>query len=109
MQVSDQQIFIVTVFPFTVIGNDRLVSDTCLNAFEVRSVQNASTTILKTIPKGDRASCISCISHVDGLAELVVTGGRDGDVHLWDIDRGETRVGHHYKHMNIQACTCVES
>jgi WD40 repeat protein len=66
----------------TVVG-DRLVTVNKSGDIEVRLVLTGQ--VVQTIHSGDD---IICITPVPGHPELLVTGHRDGAVHLWDIEKG---------------------
>ena len=84
-----------------VIG-DRLISVNNSSDIEVRRVHNGE--MAHTIPG---IGIIWRMSPVAGHSALLVTGGMNGNVHLWDIDKGE------HQSMNIGMCvqesTCAES
>jgi WD40 repeat protein len=70
-----------------VVG-DRLVTaiNRKTNDVEVRFV-HAPGQVVHTMHLRDN-SIIVCMSSVADHPELIVTGGVDGDVHLWNIDKG---------------------
>jgi WD40 repeat protein len=56
------------------------------NDVEVRLVPAPGKVVHTMHVRGN--SIIQCMSPVADHSELIVTGGNDGDVHLWDIDKG---------------------
>jgi WD40 repeat protein len=68
-----------------VVG-DRLVTDNNESSIQVHHVLTGQ--LLHTIASSKYASAILCMSQVPDHTEWIVTGGKEGDVHLWDIDAG---------------------
>ena len=63
---------------------DRLVTVNS-GMVEVRYVYNGQ--MMHRIRKVD--GNMRCMSPVVGHNEFVITGGSDGDIHLWDIEKGK--------------------
>jgi WD40 repeat protein len=72
----------------SVVG-DRLAIVNESSDIEVRLVHTGQ--VVHTISTGDVCSVTGtvCITPVPGHSELIVTSHLNGDVHLWDIEKGE--------------------
>ncbi len=70
-----------------VVG-DRLVFVNKSTNIEVCSVHNAGQVVHTIHCNSDIVSWIEHMSSVPDHPDLLVTGGVDGDVHLWDIETG---------------------
>ena len=70
-----------------VVG-DRLVFVNKSDDVEVRDVHNAGQVVHTIHCNSDRVSRIGELSPVPDHPDLLVTGGEDGGVHLWNIKTG---------------------
>ncbi len=70
-----------------VVG-DRLAFVNKSSNVEVRHVHNAGQVVHTIQCNYDIVSEITQMSPVPDHPDLLVTGGVDGDVHLWDIETG---------------------
>ncbi len=70
-----------------VVG-DRLVFVNESTNIEVRDVHNAGQVVHTIHCDSDIVSSITQMSPVPDHHNLLVTGGADGDVHLWNIEAG---------------------
>ena len=89
--IGDRLILVNHSSDISIFIGDRLISANNSSDIEVRRVHNGE--IVNTIHWRD--TDIICMSPVAGHSALLVTGGRDGDVHLWDIDKGEAPINQH--------------
>jgi hypothetical protein len=101
MFIGDWNVTVIGDRLVTVYNEEEFKERKESHVIEVRLVHTGQ--VLHTIHTDD--GVIICVTPVPGHSGLLVTGHRNGAVHLWDIEKGARACAC----MNVmQACTCAK-